>query len=60
MMIKLSSTPVDIIVIQVYMPTSQHKDDEIEDMYEEIEVLMRQVKGNDFAVIMGDWNAVVG
>ena len=59
-MVKLSSTPVDIIVIQVYMPTSQHKDEEIEQMYEEIEEVMRQEKGSDFAAIMGDWNAVVG
>jgi hypothetical protein len=59
-MIKLNAEPVDIIVIQVYMPTSQHKDDEIEEMYEDIEEVMRQEKGSDYAVIMGDWNAVVG
>lgn len=59
-MVKLSSTPVDIVIIQVYMPTSQHKDEEIEEMYEAIEEVMKDEKGNEFTIIMGDWNAVVG
>ena len=60
LLVKLQAEPMDIVIIQVYMPTSQHEDKEIEDMYEHIEELMDQVKGSDYAVIMGDWNAVVG
>src|ERR1043165_2885681 len=61
MMVKLRGKPVDIVVIQVYMPTSEHKDEAIEEMYERIEELMdKETKGKDYTVIMGDWNAVVG
>ena len=60
LLVKLQAEPIDIVIIQVYMPTSQHEDKEIEDMYEHIEELMDQERGNDYLVIMGDWNAVVG
>lgn len=60
LLVKINSHPVDIVIIQVYMPTSQHRDEEIDDMYEEIEELMKQEKGSDYMVVMGDWNAVVG
>ena len=42
MMIKISATPVDIAIIQVYMPTTTHNDDEIEIMYEQIEKLVNK------------------
>ncbi len=60
MMIKISATPVDIAIIQVYMPTTTHNDDEIEIMYEQIEKLINKQKGNTNVVVMGDFNASVG
>ena len=33
MMIKVSVTPVDMVLIQVYMPTTTHADEDIEGMY---------------------------
>jgi len=60
MMIKLSADPVDVVIIQVYMPTSTHNHDEIESMYDQIEELIDEEKGNTHLIIMGDWNAVVG
>ena len=59
-MIKVSATPVDMVIIQVYMPTSDHTDEEIEDMYEQIEKLINGVKGNTNLIVMGDFNASVG
>ncbi len=56
-LVKLKATPVDIIVIQVYMPTTGHKDEEVERMYDEIEM---SEKGSDNIFVLGDWNAVVG
>ena len=52
MMIKISTTPVDIAIIQVYMSTTTHKDDEIEIMYEQIEKLINKQKGNKNVVVM--------
>jgi hypothetical protein len=31
-MVRVSATPVDIVIIQVYMSTTSHEDDEIEEM----------------------------
>src|SRR5580698_3108104 len=59
-LVKIQAEPADIVVIQVYMPTSDHSDEEVEDVYEQIEELVAAQKGNDYLVIMGDWNAVVG
>ena len=59
-LVRIQAEPADIVVIQVYMPTSDHSDEEVEDVYEQIEELVTAQKGNDYLVIMGDWNAVVG
>ena len=42
------------------MPTTDHEDDEIEDMYEQIESIIDKQKGNLNLVVMGDFNASVG
>jgi hypothetical protein len=59
-MIKMHGELANIVLIQVYMPTSEHSDDEVEVMYEKLEELLREQKGSDYVVIMGDWNAMVG
>ena len=58
--IKIESKPKPTTIIQVYMPTSAAEDDKVEGVYEEIEELMKYVKGDENLIIMGDWNAIVG
>jgi len=59
--IKLHAQPVSILMTQVYMPTSQHEDDEVEEFYDIIEeILEEDGKGDTNTIIMGDWNSVVG
>jgi hypothetical protein len=59
--IKLQTEPINILMMQVYMPTSEHKDDEVEELYDIIEeTLEEDVKGNTNTIIMGDCNSVVG
>jgi len=61
MLVKLRGKPTDIVIVQVYMPTSEHKEEEVEEMYDKIEELLdRESVGRDYVVVMGDWNAVVG
>src|SRR5580658_10458105 len=60
MMIKMQGELVNIVLIQLYMPTSEHSDEEVEEMYEQLEELMSEQKGSDHVVVMGDWNAIVG
>ena len=51
---------MDIVVIQTYMPPSDHEDEEVEALYEELEEMIDKEKGADYLIVMGDWNAVVG
>jgi hypothetical protein len=59
-MVKVQAEPTDLVIIQVYMPTTGHDDEEVDNVYEELENIIDEQKGNDNVVIMGDWNAVVG
>lgn len=59
-MIKLRSKPFDMNIIQVYAPTTEHTDEEIEEFYEEIGCALQHVKSGEINILMGDFNAKVG
>jgi hypothetical protein len=40
------------------MPTTEYEDEAVEEVYEEIEELIKHVKGDE-NLILGDWNAIV-
>ena len=58
--IKIETKPVDTIILQVYMPTSTHKDEEIEEIYEQINEVIEMTKEKENLIVLGDWNAIVG
>jgi exonuclease III len=59
--VKLKAEQVSILIVQVYMPTSEYGDDEVEELYDIIEeILEEDGKGETHMIIMGDWNSVVG
>jgi exonuclease III len=59
--IKLEAEPMDILMMQMYMPTSEHEDAEVEELYDIIEeILEEDGKGDTNTIIMGDWDSVVG
>jgi len=59
--IKLEAEPINILMLQVYMPTSEYEDDEVEELYDIIEeILEEDGKGDTITIIKGDWNIVVG
>ena len=60
MMVKVSAEPVDIILIQVSMPTTKYEDEEVEQIYDQIEDIIQKQKGNANVIVMGDFNARVG
>ena len=60
LMVKLKTKPVDVVVIQVYMPTSGHDEEEVDEVYDIIDEVMAAQKKRDYCIIMGDFNAVVG
>ena len=47
----------NITVIQVYAPTSNAKEDEVEWLYEELQDLLKLTPKKDALFIIGDWNA---
>ena len=52
--------PFSITVIQVYAPTSNAKEAEVEQFYEDIQELLELTPKKDVLFIIGDWNAKVG
>jgi len=56
--IKLHAAPVGILMMQVYMPTSDEEVEELYDITEEI--LEKDGKGDPNTIIMEDWNRVIG
>ena len=53
--LKLKREPVIILIMQVHMPTSEYKDDEVEKLYDTIEeILEEDGKGDTNNIILGD------
>jgi exonuclease III len=59
-MVKIALKPTDTVLLQVYMPTTEYEDEAVEEVYEEIEELIKHVRGDENLIILGDWNAIVG
>jgi len=41
----------------VYSPISEHDDEEVEMLYEDLDRTMKQLKSQDIKLVMGDFNA---
>ena len=52
--------PFNITVIQVYAPTSNAEEAEVEWFYEDLQDLLQLTLKKDVLFIIGDWNAKVG
>ena len=52
--------PLNITVIQVYAPTSNAEEAEVERFYEDLQDLLELTPEKDVFFIIGDWNAKIG
>ena len=52
--------PFNITVIQVYAPTSNAEEAEVEEFYQDLQDLLELTPKKDVLFIIGDWNAKVG
>ena len=52
--------PFNITIIQVYAPTSNTEEAEVEWFYEDLQNLLELTLQKDVLFIIGDWNAKVG
>ena len=58
--VHLQGKPFNITVIQVYAPTSNTEEAEVEWYYEDLQDLSELIPKKDVLFIIGDWNATVG
>ena len=58
--VRFQGKPLNITVIQVYAPTSNAEETEVELFYEDLQDLLELTLKKDVLFIIGDWNAKVG
>ena len=58
--VRFQRKPFNITVIQVYAPTSNAEEAEVERFYEDLQDLLELISKKDVLFIIGDWNAKVG
>ena len=58
--VPLQGKPFNITVIQVYAPTSNAEEDEVERFYEDLQDLLELTLKKDVLFIIGVWTAKVG
>jgi len=57
--VRFQGKPFNITVIQVYAPTSNAEEAEVERFYEDLQDLLELTPKKDVLFIIGDWNAKV-
>ena len=58
--VRFQGKPFNITVMQVYAPTSNTEEAEVEQFYEDLQDLLELTPKKDVIFIIGDWNAKVG
>ena len=58
--IHLRAAPFNITIVQVYAPTSNYDDNEIEEFYDQLQNVIDKTPKKDILVVQGGWNAKVG
>ena len=58
--IHFKGKPLSTTVIQVYAPTSNAEEAEVEWFYEDLQDLVELTPKKDVLFVIGDWNAKVG
>lgn len=58
--ININTRPVKTTILQVYAPTSESTDEEIEKFYSDMEGIISKVPSSHLLIVMGDFNAKVG
>ena len=58
--VRFQGKPFNITVIQVYVPTTNAEEAEVDWFYEDLQELLELIPKNDVSFIIGDWNAKAG
>ena len=57
--VRFQSKPFNITVIQVYAPTSNAEEAEVEQFYDDLQDLLELIPQEDILFMIGDWNVVL-
>uniref|UniRef100_A0A8D8UV16 Craniofacial development protein 2 n=2 Tax=Cacopsylla melanoneura TaxID=428564 RepID=A0A8D8UV16_9HEMI len=60
MLLQLEAYCGTLNLIQVYAPTADKDEEEVEQFYKEIETVLKLAKNQDVTIVMGDLNAKIG
>ena len=60
LLVHFQGKPFNIRVIQVYAPTTDAEEPEVNQFYEDLEDLLELTPKKDVLFIIGDWNVKVG
>ncbi|XP_068083183.1 craniofacial development protein 2-like, partial [Anabrus simplex] len=60
MSVRFQGQPFNITVIQIYAPTTEAEEEDIDQFYEDLRELLQLTPKKDVVFIIGDWNAKVG
>ena len=58
--VKIASKPFNLVIVQVYAPTSTSPEDEIEKFYDDLDAAYKMCGSHEMKIVMGDLNAKVG
>ena len=58
--VRQRAAPFNITIIQIYTSTSGHDDNEVEQVYQQLQEIIDQTSKKDILIEQGNWNAKVG
>ena len=58
--IKLNTKTAPLNIIQVYAPTSESEEEEVEQFYTDLQNIKNKIPSREMCIIMGDFNAKIG
>ena len=57
--IRLSAKPFNLSIMQIYAPTTDATDDQINSFYDAVTATLQGLPKQDIHLLMGDWNAKI-
>lgn len=60
MLLQIKAHPVNMNIVQIYAPTTDQEDEEVESLYRGIENVIQRFRKHEVNIVMGDFNAKLG
>uniref|UniRef100_A0A8D8SH15 Craniofacial development protein 2 n=1 Tax=Cacopsylla melanoneura TaxID=428564 RepID=A0A8D8SH15_9HEMI len=60
MLLQIQASPINISILQVYAPTADKEEEEVVELYQEINKIIEKIPKHEILIVMGDFNAKIG